>query len=955
MAESSGMPHQWKTDFYKLQVLLQKAIAGTPVFVAVSAEDQPVEDELIYLLRQQFSTVHIADFGFERYGSGLRDYLLHYMPYGTQIVLARGLDRLPDLARQQALQILNCERDVVGQFGCSLVVFFTPEIVHEFPRWAADFWDCSSAYLEFRDPERQRVKAQILETRRVYLRRMQEQCAVVELRGISPAVGSPQVDLAAVFVEPSVKVGRESSLDSRSPSIEPETLLFRKLLKPRQRMVILGAPGAGKSVLLRYIATLLAQGPTVVGRYVGANVEIDWFPILLPLSAYAAALADSFDLTLSDYLPAYLSSREWGDLEFLTPLVHDELQNGRGVVMLDGLDEIASIEQRHEVVVRIRDFIRRFPENIYLITSRIAGYDRAAISEEFGLLTIVDLEWSQRQKLVHKWCAAVLHPTTETGDAKTAAELEAKRLAEGLLAIIEREDYLDALSSSPLLLTILTNIYLQGKSLPTRRGELYRIATAVLTETWSLERSISGRPVRVRLDEQILDERRVVELLSPLAFWMHQTRPNGVVTHHEMVRHLADYMEQREGMQEERAWRVAEEFAALVQEKVGLLVERQPGEFAFVHRTFQEYLAARYLSMRRNVNEQAVRLLPDANWEEVLALVGDVLQGEWFDDYVYALLSANLEDSAVGQNIILAGRCLYSAGVHLTGTVLGQRVMEALVTLVETAIMPFSRRLDAGEVLGNLGDPRVTQMIEIPAGPFTMGLSAEELARYAEPGPLRRLLERCAPAHEVYVPAFYLDRHPVTHAQYARFMEDHGYERPELWTPEGWEWFLQVSRKMPAYWEEYRWNRPNYPVIGVSWYEADAYAHWAGKRLPTEAEYEKAARGTDLRTWPWGNEWLDDVANAEAKLGQLTPIGIYPKGVSPYGVMDMAGNAWEWTADWFMPYESPEQQDTHSKVLRGGAWNSDREQLRCVVRLMSEPSERVGSVGFRCASDEEGG
>jgi formylglycine-generating enzyme required for sulfatase activity len=106
-----------------------------------------------------------------------------------------------------------------------------------------------------------------------------------------------------------------------------------------------------------------------------------------------------------------------------------------------------------------------------------------------------------------------------------------------------------------------------------------------------------------------------------------------------------------------------------------------------------------------------------------------------------------------------------------------------------------------------------------------------------------------------------------------------------------------------------------------------------------------------LRIWPWGNVWRDDAANAKAEMGQLTPIGIYPKGQSPYGIMDMAGNVWEWVADWFAPYDDPEQQDLRSKVLRGGAWNTDREQLRCTVRLMSEPGSRIGSVGFRCASD----
>jgi len=944
------IPTQWQEDISRLKILLRRALTSSFALFFVNVEDQVVEDTLTRALRDEFPETRIADFAFERYEPSLRTYLSRYAPSNVQIVLLHGLDRLPDHARQAALQTLNRERDVLGEFGCSYVVFLTPEIVHEFSRWASDFWDCSSGYLEFRDPERQHFKAQLLSARLDYLRALQARFAPVELRGILPLSASPQVDLEAIFVEPSVIVQRESRRFRDEPSPEAETLLFRKLLRPRQRILILGAPGAGKSILLRYIAVMLAQGPVVAAKHFSIGADIDWFPILLPLAAYAAALAEQPALPLYDFLPRYLASRELGTPDLLQPLLLEELQKGRGVIMLDGLDEIPTAGQRHEVVERIRDFAQRFPENIYLITSRVAGYERAAVGEDFGLLTIADLEWSQRQKLVRKWCQATL-PSNE-GDVSSAGagQRAAEALAENLLAMVEREPYLDALSSSPLLLTILTNVYLRGESLPQRRGELYRITTSALIETWSLERSVSGRPVVSRLDTQILDERRVVELLGPLAFWLHQSRPTGVISRHEMVRRLADYMVQREGMTEDRAWRIAEEFASVVQEKMGLLVEREPDKFAFIHRTFQEYLAARYLATRRDIDELALERLQDPNWEEVLVLVGDVLQGEYFDDYIRALLGAGLTDSTTGQNVVLAGRCLYSAGLHLTGTPLGQDVLTALTRLVENPAIPFERRLSGGEVLGNLDDPRAGQMVKIPAGSFTMGITAEELAHYKEPSPLRRLLERCAPAHEVDVAEFYIDRYPVTHAQYAHFIQERGYEREEFWSVEGWQWLAEQRRKEPGYWQEYRWNRPNYPVIGVSWYEAEAYAKWAGKRLPTEAEYEKAARGTDVRTWPWGNTWLEDSANAEAKLGQLTPIGIYPKGCSPYSVMDMAGNVWEWTADWFAPYNDPAQQE-ELKVLRGGAWNTDREQLRCAVRLMSEPGARVGSVGFRCAAD----
>jgi formylglycine-generating enzyme required for sulfatase activity len=479
---------------------------------------------------------------------------------------------------------------------------------------------------------------------------------------------------------------------------------------------------------------------------------------------------------------------------------------------------------------------------------------------------------------------------------------------------------------------------------------LYRVATAALTETWGLERSVSGRPVLTYLDERLLDEHRIVELLGPVAFWMHQAHPDGLVSQHELTRRLVDYFTQQEGMSQDRSWRIAEEFVSIIQERSGLLVEQETGHFAFVHRTFEEYLAARYLSTRRNVNEQALALLADPNWEEVLVLVGDVLQGEYFDDYVQALLDASVPPDVAGQNVLLAGRCLNSAGQHLTETALGHQVLHALADMIENPDIVLERRQSGGEVLGELGDFRAQRTVEIPGGPFLMGVSEAELAEHPTPGQLRRLLERSAPAHQVDVPAFCIDRYPVTHAQYHRFAEDGGYEREELWSEAGWEWLSQQSRKLPAYWEEYRWNRPNYPVTGVSWYEAEAYARWAGKRLPTEAEWEKAARGTDGRRWPWGDTWKGETANAEADLGQLTPVGIYPRGASPYGVLDMAGNVWEWTADWFTPYDDPQNKSDRLKVLRGGAWNVERERTQCAARILSGPGTRGGGVGFRCAT-----
>jgi formylglycine-generating enzyme required for sulfatase activity len=221
-------------------------------------------------------------------------------------------------------------------------------------------------------------------------------------------------------------------------------------------------------------------------------------------------------------------------------------------------------------------------------------------------------------------------------------------------------------------------------------------------------------------------------------------------------------------------------------------------------------------------------------------------------------------------------------------------------------------------------------MALVPAGEFMMGSTA------GDPDEL--------PAHKVYLDAFFMDKHQLSVAQYARFLEDTQHEAPP-------EWSLM--------------NRPqhrNRPVANVDWTEADAYCKWAGKRLPTEAEWEKAARGTDGRTYPWGNEPPTGIrVNAgKATWGNhavLTPSGTFEEGKSPYGVYDMAGNVWEWVNDWYDPdyYKTgPRHNPTGPptggyKAIRGGSWGSALKDLRSSDRETHLPSFRGFGTGFRCA------
>jgi len=221
-------------------------------------------------------------------------------------------------------------------------------------------------------------------------------------------------------------------------------------------------------------------------------------------------------------------------------------------------------------------------------------------------------------------------------------------------------------------------------------------------------------------------------------------------------------------------------------------------------------------------------------------------------------------------------------------------------------------------------------MAVVPAGEFMMGSSMGDADEQ--------------PVHRVYVETFFMDKYEVSVGQYASFLEATSQAAPPDWN------IMNRSHNQKR------------PVINVDWEEAKAYCLWAGKRLPTEAEWEKAARGTDGRTYPWGNEHPTKFfANVSRdnwnNHGALTPVGTFEDGKSPSGIYDMAGNVWEWVSDWYDPdyYQtSPSKNPTgpprgQSKVIRGGSWGSGPESLRSADREIHVPSFRGLGTGFRCA------
>lgn len=303
------------------------------------------------------------------------------------------------------------------------------------------------------------------------------------------------------------------------------------------------------------------------------------------------------------------------------------------------------------------------------------------------------------------------------------------------------------------------------------------------------------------------------------------------------------------------------------------------------------------------------------------------------------------------ETALALGQPLKAAQKHRLASELGlsayqQRQLEGRVyqgPIYQALAVPPDRGASAPVEAVPAAEPQPLPWAKIPAGQYGLGDAMHPAER---------------PEHRVDLATFSLARYAVTNAEFAEFMADGGYDNPDYWWEEGWA--LRTTRHWthPAFWGEKTYRSgldfADDPVVGVSWYEAEAYARWSGTRLPTEAEWEAAARGVEGRIWPWGNQWQADAANtAEAGHLTTTPVGLFPAGATPEGVLDLIGNVFEWTASLYQPYpyvaayhEQP--HSTLDRSVRGCSFNHKGSYFsRAAYRFHCMPSTRQSDMGFR--------
>ena len=294
-----------------------------------------------------------------------------------------------------------------------------------------------------------------------------------------------------------------------------------------------------------------------------------------------------------------------------------------------------------------------------------------------------------------------------------------------------------------------------------------------------------------------------------------------------------------------------------------------------------------------------------------------------------------LDDASVGLGLVVADGfpILLKRGVRLKAEH-EERFRQYCVRAIERKV-PLRSRYDLGLALGLLGDPRIVvdlrdpaAYFEIPAGTYRVG---DEMRPFVVPT------------------GFLLAKYPVTNGQFELFIQAGGYAMERWWPPEGWKWRTENGITEPRYWADSRFNALNKPVVGVSWYEAQAFANWTGGRLPGEYEWEAAARGPAGPKYPWGDAWNDGICNSlESALGNTSPVGLFPKSRSAaFGLEDMGGNVWQWCENLF--------ESGLIRVIRGGSWYDPAESCRSAYRNRYVPGGRFDNLGFRVARSPSGG
>ncbi|MFN8473874.1 MAG: SUMF1/EgtB/PvdO family nonheme iron enzyme [Anaerolineae bacterium] len=849
-----------------------------------------------------------------------------------------------------------------------------------------------------------------------YLNQVISDTGALDLSGVDKRTASDpeaaRLELAAVYTALDTLRLEERRRTLSSQTVEQMELPF---LSERQSVLafvndakyaaLLGDPGSGKTTFANFLALCLAGEILGEDRANLARLGDAWkqdalLPVRVVLRQFAAHLPAPPDASAS-LLWDYIIRRLGPGLDGFAPLLRKHLVQHGGLLILDGLDEVPEAHHRREIVKgAVLDFKRQFPKVRILLTSRTYAYqNRLWRLPGFDEAVLAPFTPEQVDLFVNNWYAhmAQVRPNLSSDEAQGRAE----RLKE----TIHRESHLAELAERPLLLTLMASLHAwRGGALPEDREQLYDESVELLLDVWERPKEVVDSEGSTILQTESLAEwlrapqADVRQALEALAFRAHRDQPQRTgaadIGEDALAGALLKVAKGRD--------LTLDRIIDYILDRTGLLVNLGEGIYSFPHRTFQEYLAARHLSETDFPGRlvELVRADPE-RWREVMLLAGaKVKRGTPFAAWalVDALCFGECGDGAGDADwyaALLAGQLLVETGMHkAAGTPATAakvaRVRGWLTRLVREGHLPPVDRAAAGRALGWLGDERPgvsiivrngaqipdIDWIAIEPGPFIMG-NDHPLADWA------KHMETPQFTCQLITRPYRISRYPVTVMQYQAFVDADGYQNAQYWSlaeaagvwrdkhtlrrvpylvEDRIEWKEEWADQPLSYGVLY--SAPNQPRVGVTWYEAAAFCAWLSEvlgkqvRLPTEAEWERAARHTDGRAYPWGNDFNPQRCNmGDTGIGAPSTVGIFPNGASACGVHDMAGNVWEWcSTKWLDSYDSYETRvddsmtGSEDRVVRGSAFDLRGEFVECAFRLGISSVGRSSNQGFRVVS-----
>lgn len=730
-----------------------------------------------------------------------------------------------------------------------------------------------------------------------------------------------------------------------------------------RRLVLLGAPGSGKSTFARHLALSLAGQ---ILDWNQANLEklnlprpdevwrpdvVPWphgalVPVFVELADFVQSEAFPRREAAVDALFRYLETRKNDPIrrDVLDRIREAMTSEDEALLILDGLDETPNAG---EVRDRLRDVITAFTEAYpgcrVLVTSRPYAYETDCSwrldGAGFERTKLSPLSEMAIEGFVFSWFRHL-------EERKLVTAEQATERAKTLMEKIRGEAYLRPLAESPLMLTMMADLVASGAGVfRGGRANLYKASTHLLLDRWNEVRHRDG--VHRLSSEFGIGIEEIQKALEEVAYEAHKSRG----AENAGAAPIQD-VEVWKALDRHRPKEVrvldTKTVTEHLNQRSGILLAESRERYCFPHRTFQEYLAACYLRQKSFPNLLRDELKADPNlWREVFlfaaAQVADTPFAVWglLERIVPKLPSdeAPLDDPQF-RLALYAGKAVAESSLwkdidEADGEKL-ERIRTWLTrTLGRGALAPVERA-EAGRTLATIGDRRKggglqldgvpeIDWVEIPAGQFLMGDG-------------RRSVE---------LHAFRMSRYTVTNAQYESFMKENGYHKREYWSKKGWAWRQKTNRAGPENYEGFTLS--NHPRVGVSWFESEAFCGWLSVkvgfevRLPREAEWEKAARGEDGREYPWGDRFDPNLCNSlETGIGRTSAVGMFPGGKSLYGLFDMSGNVWEWCMDLYQASRS-----SGARVLRGGAFDSDDAALRSADRGYDPPDGAYDTRGFR--------